>query len=220
MVKIKKLLSEIWNSIKKDASIQKHRWYVWMALVASIFTILTVILALNIKKDISALKYDYPIVYNEQNVNTSRIEWWELINSYYRYLNEWDFENACSLISTRNCSMYDQKLFTQRVKDKRRKYFTEYEDWITLSEVKYSGITTENTKQEIRCVKEQFKNSGEKDYIYQIQQYYILPRPDGWKEIWKIFCEKIFKDNFWDITKNISSCWLEENKCYWKIFDR
>ncbi len=218
-----KYIRKLSRSMTKKSLVNNMKRYVRLSLILAILWVFLSLYAIfypiqNIQNNISELKYDYPKIYNKQLIDTSKMSWDEIIITYFNSINNWDFEKACSLITTRHCSMYDVNLFTQWVKDKRRKYFVEYQDWIEVEEVKYSWVTTKNTKQEIRCVKEKLRINNQSSYIYQTQQYYIIPRPDWWKEIWKTVCEKIFKENRWDITKNIRTCWVEKNICYKKIF--
>jgi hypothetical protein len=147
-----------------------------------------------LKDDINNLKYNYINIYNPQTIDTDSLNWWKIIWKYIDFLNLWDYQNACSLISTLQCTMYDVWGFTNWVSDKKKYLTVKLRDWEKLVKVWDSGEKLENINTEIWCWKIEYYMWMEDRVITEIRQYNILTRPDWKKEIWKIMCEKAVKD--------------------------
>lgn len=224
--KIFKLLNEklniLWIHLNKDVWFQNKKWYVLIALLSSILWLLlwlyTLIIPISnilsnvnsLTQDINELKYNYTDIYNPQEINTQKMNWWEIIEKYINSLNIWDYQNACSLIWTLKCTMFDVKGFTNWVSDKKRYLTVKLKNWEKLVNIWNSWTELENINTEIWCWEIEYYLWTENRSVKEIRQYYILNRPDWKKEIWKILCETAEK-NWEDRTKQI--CWyVTENK--------
>jgi hypothetical protein len=210
---MRKTIKKFFN---KNVSYQNNNWYVLISIISSalgllisIYTLLVPISNIlanvnTLTKDISELKYSYTSVYNPQDIDTSRFNWWKLISKYITSLNIWDYQLACSLISTLQCTMFDVKWFTNWVWDKKRYLTVKLKDWEKLIKTWNSWEKLENTNIETWCAKIEYYLGTEDTAVNEIRQYYILNRPDWKKEIWKILCE--YADKNWEErTKQI--CW-------------
>jgi hypothetical protein len=228
-MKFKLNMSNIYIKFKthlnKNTEIQNKNWYVLIALISSIIWLIiwlyTLLIPISnilnnvntLSKDVNDLKYKYSNIYNPQIEKTLNISWWELINKYINYLNIWKYQEACSFISTLHCTMYDVIWFTNWVEDKKKYLTVKLMDWESLIEVWDTNVKLENTKIDIWCWEFEYYMNTEKNPVKEVRQYYILNRPDGSKEIWKILCE--YAEKKWeDRTSQI--CWyqLENKKCH------
>jgi len=193
------------NHLNKEVKFQNKNWYVLIALLSSIlwlilwlYTLIVPIskILINIHSltdDINDLKYNYTDIYNPQDINTEKLNWGEIIEKYIDFLNKWDYQNACSLISTLQCTMFDVKWFTNWVWDKKRYLTVKLKDWEMLINTWDSWKKLENIKTDIWCWEIEYYMNTEDRPIKEIRQYYILTRPDWKKEIWKIISEKAEK---------------------------
>ena len=197
------------------------RWYIFLTLMLSIVWVAVSIWTLlvpisDINTEIKDLKYKYNYVFNPQEIDTSKLSDEEVIKKYYYFLNNQDFQSACSLLSTFQCKMYDVWKFTKWVNDKKRYLFTKLKDGERLVKVWNSWIKLPNTKQNIFCGIISYEMNSEKRNIYQLNQYYIFKRSTGEKEIIKVLCEKAIKQLTWnqyiDRTKAMK-CWTETSYC-------
>ena len=173
-----------------------------LGLLVSLWTLIFPISA--IEKKIQDMQYDFQKVYNLQTEDTSKFTGEDLIKKYYSYLNSADFQNACSLLSIRMCSMYDVKEFTDWVKSKSNYLTVKLRDGEKLEKIWFSWQRLENTQSEIWCAKIKFKMNYEAEEIDQIWQYTIAIRPDGNKEIRRSLCEYAGKK--WENRSDQMSC--------------
>lgn len=189
-----------WN---KAVEFQNKKWYVYISLTASIITVFTLFAFVinlwnkitSLSEDVDKLQYTYTNVYNNQDaINTSRLDWWKIIRTYIDSLNWWDYQTACSLRATHECTMYDVTWFTNWVQDKKRYLTIKLRDGETLKDTWYSWEELKNTNTEIWCATVERYINNEDRLIRETRQYYILTRPDKNKEIWKILTEKAEKD--------------------------
>lgn len=223
---IKEFLSKIKIHLDKKVDFQNKYWYVLIALLSSILWLLlwlyTLIVPISnilsnvdtLTKNINELKYNYTDIYNPQDINTNKLTWWEIVEQYINLLNKWDYQNACSLISTLQCTMFDVKWFTNWVWDKKRYLTVKLKDWEKLIKTWESWEKLENTNTEVWCWEIEYYMNTEDRPIKEIRQFSILTRPDWKKEIWKIISEKAeklmqnweyqdrTKQMFWYITEN------------------
>jgi hypothetical protein len=132
-----------------------------------------------LQEDLSALRYDYNQVFNQQFIDTSKLSNLELVELYYDSINAADFDTACSLIHSRNCDQNDKQQLTQRVEDKLGKRHHEYKDGV---EVTKSRLPPDNeyeiTDSSIVCVETKFTIRNEETPVYQVWQHKVLERPD------------------------------------------
>lgn len=221
--KIVVLKKHLW----KDVKFQNKNWYVLIALLSSILWLLiwlyTLIIPISniltnvnsLTNDVNDLKYNYTNIYNPQDINTEKLNWWEIIEKYIDFLNKWDYQNACSFISTLQCTMFDVKWFTNWVWDKKRYLTAKLKDWEKLIKTWNSWEELKNIKTEIWCWEVEYYINTEDRPIKEIREYYILTRPDWKKEIWKIIwekAEKLMQDwTFQDRTKQML-WYIPENK--------
>lgn len=180
--------------LTKDTTVANKNWYVWGSFGLAVFGVGISIYTLwvpvqQIQTDIQDLQYSFNEVYNAQTIDTSDLDGGELIEKYYAYLNSADFQNACSLLSLRMCTLYDVSEFTQWVQDKSNYLTVKLRDGERLVKVWYSGQNLENTDSEIWCAETSFQMNYEEEEIKNIWQYSIATRPDGNKEIRRSLCE-------------------------------
>lgn len=184
-----------------ETTTSNKNWYVFLSLfLSSIWVFISLwtlfVPVLNIQKNIEDLKYDFNKVFNNQVLETSKMDWWEIIKKYFEYLNSNDFQNACSFLSTRMCSLYSVSEFTKWVNDKNNYLTNKLRDWEKLENIWFSGEKLENTNSEIWCADVSFQMSHEDKKIKQVWQYTIATRPDWKKEIRRSLCE--FSEKEWD----------------------
>lgn len=188
--------------LRRKTNINNLNWYVWIALVSWLFWIWWFIISLytlfspikSIEQKIDELQYNFNEVYNEQFIDTSKLNGGKIIELYFQYINQWDYTNACSLRGTYQCNMYNVNSFTQRVKDQQRVNTIKFKDWEKLLNVWWPKAYLENTMTEVWCVKSTYTINFEVEPVYQFSQYKVANRPDGKKEIRSVICESSFKN--------------------------
>ncbi|NVP17241.1 hypothetical protein HUU51_00845 [Candidatus Gracilibacteria bacterium] len=224
---IKEFLSKIKIHLDKKVDFQNKYWYVLIALLSSILGLLlglyTLIVPISnilsnvdtLTKNINELKYNYTDIYNPQDINTNKLTGGEIVEQYINLLNKGDYQNACSLISTLQCTMFDVKGFTNWVGDKKRYLTVKLKDGEKLIKTWESGEKLENTNTEVWCGEIEYYMNTEDRPIKEIRQFSILTRPDGKKEIGKIISEKAEKlmqnGEYQDRTKQMFG-YITENK--------
>ena len=219
-----KKLTKTLDYLCSNAKVHNYRWYVFTAIICTIiwmfvwfYSVLMPISKIQeevevLWQDIKDIKYNYDIVYNPQDINTKEKTWWEIVELYIDLLNSWDYQNACTLVNTTKCKMYDVKQFTQWVEDKKRVLTAKYKDWENIIRIWNPEVKYENIKTEVWCWEVEYTYNTEDRPIREIRQYYILTRPDWSKEISKELSEKIEKD--WkDITVSALKYSLENTIC-------
>lgn len=192
-----------------------QRRFVWLTFVVGILgtwiSIYQMFQVKEVQDQLADIKYDFPKAYNEQKIDSSDRNWWELLMNYFEWVNKGEYENACSLLSTFQCSMYDVSLFTERVNNKKRVNTIKYLDWEKLIKVWNGDVKYENINWELRCGKVEFTINYEKDPIYQIRQFTIITRPDWGKEIRRSMCESAYKN--WENRSEQMNCNAQVKIC-------
>lgn len=207
---------EIIDYLKQYIKTHDQRRFVWFSfgigIIGTGISIYQMFQVKDVQQQLADIKYDFPKAYNEQKTNTSKWDWWKVLSNYFERVNKWEYEKACSLLSTFQCSMYDVSLFTDRVNNKKRVNTIKYQDGEKLISVWNGNVTYENINWELRCGKIEFTINYEKDPIYQIRQYTIITRPDGWKEIRRSICESAYKN--WENRSIQMNCNAQEKICW------
>jgi hypothetical protein len=181
-----------WSWWKNKVDFQDTRWYVWIALVASIIQIYSVI---QTRQDVKEIKDSIQWVYNIQQVwFTEDMSGKDVINTYFELLSKQDYQSSCSMETKKRCQQTNSEQLAQYAIDKKRVWFAKYEDGEHLRDIWKAKIQPENDMLETWCVKVNFRIKWEDSDIEQIHRYDILTRPNDQKEISSVLCEKAFKN--------------------------
>lgn len=224
---------ELKNWLKNEAKITKQNWYVWVTFIGAVAGIIGLFVSIQglksevkqvqksqnevqqsveeIQKEIAEVKYDFPKVFNEQEIYTNNMEGGRLVRAYYDYLRNEDYETACSLLSTRLCSMYDYAQATKWVQDTKNRLTVKLRDAEVLNKVWFSGKKLENTGSELWCGQIKYRINYESADVTQVNQYTIATRPDGKKEIRRILCEGASKNG--TATNLGGTCFSQSQEC-------
>lgn len=196
LLRIKNSRAYLW--VNSNEQYQNYRWYVFIALIASWIQILTYCSVQETNKEVKSIVQG---AYNTQDTPLSEtLSWDVLIKTYFEALANQDYSTACGLESRRKCLKDVPSEFIQYAEDKKRVWFTKWEDGEHIEKIWLPQKQSDNPNIETWCVKSKYTIKGETTPIEQTSRYDILRRPTGEKEIAWVLCEKSFK-NWEDRTK-------------------
>lgn len=185
-------LSRLHKWINSTETYHNYRWYVFIALVASIIQILTYC---NVRDTSIEVKNLAKSAYNAQDSDiTKSLDSVSFIKLYFNALATQDYSLACGLESRRRCLKDVPSEFIQYAEDKKRVWFTKWEDGEHILDVWIPKDQPSNAAIETVCVKTSYASKGEKNTVTQIARYDLLKRPTGEKEIAGVLCEKTIKN--------------------------
>lgn len=196
--KLRKIYNNIINnhwirSSNENVNFQNTKWYVWLALIASIIQIWTFIKVTDTQTDIKNIQAD--TLYNDQNwIITKWLSWEDFFQMYFKFLGKEDYINACWLESKRRCDKSDFQKLTQYWVDKNRVWFTKWNDGEHLKETWLANNQPDAKNLESWCVKTEYTLKWESNPVIQLMRYDILIRPTGEKQIASSLCEKTIKN--------------------------
>ena len=213
---ISQVLKKLKTWIFSETKIASLNWHAWLSVFGAFFSILGVGLTLviwkypiqEIQQEIKNAKYDFTKVFNEQAIDTSKMNGNEIIQQYYNFLNPGDYQKACSLRATQECTLYDVNKFTQWVDNQKRYLTIKLNDGERLEKVWFSGEKLENTNAETWCARLSYRMNSEIVDVSKVNQYAIATRPDRKKEIRKILCEGEVKRGV-----STNNCKMESQVC-------
>lgn len=192
-LKIQKSKLHRWFNGKVD--FQNNKWYVWIALIASIVQIWTTVMVSQTRSDVKDIQNYIKWAYNEQTgISTIGLIWDDFIQKYFSALSSQDYNTACWFESKRRCDKDDIQKLIDYSEDKKRIWFTKWEDGEHIKNIWKPEKQPNNPSLETWCVKSNYIHKSENIPIEQIARYDLLTRPTGEKEIAWVLCEKTFKD--------------------------